>query len=188
MAIKHFWIKFNHGVEIGAALAYEGHAKRTGSSKIYSILRDELYHKSGLEHILAELGERPNNAIDLAFTVVGKTIRFLCKFSPLWSLDFVARSMEMFAIMNYNRLAQKYPQYKDSFEHMAKAEMDHEEYFRLGPEKYENLQFLRESLVGGRFGQRTVGMHPSLGWGYQSGPSPWKSWEELYKDISKYDN
>jgi rubrerythrin len=154
--MKHFLLKFNHGVEIGAYLAYVGHASRTKSSKVWSISRDELYHREGLKFILDELGEKPSPWIDRSFTLIGKTIKWLCRFSPLWSLDLIARSMELFAIFNYNKLAIKYPQYAETFEDMAKSEQDHEEYFRLSPEAYQNLQALRASIIAGHYGMDNV--------------------------------
>lgn len=40
--------------------------------------------------------------------------------------------MEKFAVMNYNKLAIKYPQYKEHFDHMAITEAQHERYFKSG--------------------------------------------------------
>lgn len=128
--MKHFLLKFNHGVEIGAFNAYIGHARRTGNPKIFSIARDELYHREGLKFMLNELGDSPSKVIDFAFLAIGKTIGFCCKFFPLWSLNLVARTMELFAIFNYEKLALKYPQYSDSFLKMVENERDHEEYFK----------------------------------------------------------
>lgn len=147
--MKHFLLKFNHGVEIGAYLAYVGHARRTKSRKVHDISLDELRHRGELKRILNELGHAPNPFINGCFTLVGKMIQTLCKFSPLWSLDLVARTMEMFAIFNYEKLAKKYPKYGFEFRRMAKAEKDHEEYFRLGPVKYQELQNLKNALVSG---------------------------------------
>ena len=127
--MKHFLIKFNHGVEIGAHLAYVGHYKRTGDKQIRLIASEEVSHMVELERILEDLGERPNKYIDETFRFIGNTIRRLCSFCPLWSLNFVASTMEMFAIFNYNRLAYNYPQFRGEFEKMAKTEKEHEKYF-----------------------------------------------------------
>lgn len=130
--MKHFLLKFNHGVEIGAYLAYLGHADRTLDHNIYKITRDELRHRHTLSEMLKELGEEPNPIIDGVFTVVGSTIRWLCKFFPIRSLTFVARSMELFAIFSYSKLALRYPRWKEDFEYMAWNEKTHEAYFRTG--------------------------------------------------------
>lgn len=129
--MKHFMLKFNHGVEIGAYLAYIGHASRTNCSWVRAIALDELNHRSELRRILQELGENPNPVIDKCFNMIGNSIMFMCKFCPLWSLNFIARTMEMFAIMNYKKLAISYPKYKSEFISMAKAEMNHELFFKL---------------------------------------------------------
>lgn len=82
-----------------------------------------------LEDILRDLGEKPNMIIDSFFKIIGKSILFLCKISPLWSLDLIARIMENFAVFNYNRLAKLYPKYSELFEDMALAEKEHGDYF-----------------------------------------------------------
>lgn len=41
--MNHFMLKFNHGVEIGARLAYIGHFKRTGEAET----RHEEYFRLG---------------------------------------------------------------------------------------------------------------------------------------------
>lgn len=128
--MKHFWIKFNHGVEIGAYLAYVGHAKRTNDGRIWEISREELYHRAGLVNILEDFNESPCYLIDSVFRVVGTTIGFSCRFAPLWSLDLVARVMECFAIFNYNKLAIMYPKYAESFLFMSRTEKEHELYFK----------------------------------------------------------
>lgn len=128
--MKHFMLKFNHGVEIGAYLAYVGHAKRTDSNWVRSIAIDELNHRSELRRILKELGEKPNPTIDKCFNIIGRSIMFFCRFCPLWSLNFIARTMELFAVMNYTKLAIKYPKYHSQFTNMAQAESDHELFFK----------------------------------------------------------
>lgn len=148
--MNHLMLKFNHGVEIGARLAYLGHFKRTGEAGIYTIIQEESHHRETLETILKQHGESSSKIIDGSFRIVGNTIGWLCKFMPLWSLDYVARTMETFAIFNYGYLAVRYPMYRSYFIEMGEAEERHEEYFRLGPVQYQNLQNLRNSLVGGR--------------------------------------
>lgn len=148
--MNHFMLKFNHGVEIGARLAYLGHFKRTGESGIYTIIQEEAQHRETLETILRHHGETSSKVIDRIFTVVGSTIGYLCKFMPIFSLDYVARTMETFAVFNYGYLAVKYPMYRSHFIEMGEAENRHEEYFRLGPVQYQNLQNLRKSLGSGR--------------------------------------
>ncbi len=147
--MKHFLIKFNHGVEIGARLAYLGHYRRTKTGKILSIATDELHHRVMLISMLKNLGEEPSWAIDMFFSIVGGLIGWACRFMPIWSLDRVARLMELFAIFSYDRLKLKYPLWKNSWDNAIKSEKGHEEYFRLGPERYKQLNDLRASLASG---------------------------------------
>lgn len=128
--MKHFQIKFNHGVEIGARLAYVGHYKRTGDEKILEIAQDELRHQTILALILKRLGEKPSKTIDSIFYIVGSTIGFLCKVFPKPLLNLVASSMEVFAIFNYTRLASKYMEFNNMFVDMALKELKHKKYFK----------------------------------------------------------
>jgi rubrerythrin len=127
--MKHLLIKFNHGVEIGARLAYLGHYERTKDPLILKIADEEREHMIFLENILSMLGEKPTWLFDLPFTVVGKTVGWLCKFAPIFTLDFVARTMELFAIINYDYLARLYPDLEVHFSTMALVEEKHKEYF-----------------------------------------------------------
>lgn len=74
--MKHALLKFNHGVEIGAYLAYVGHFKRTNDPKAQEIANEELEHRSELRLTLKYYGEVPSPVIDVFFTVVGKTIQY----------------------------------------------------------------------------------------------------------------
>lgn len=129
--MKHFMLKFNHGVEIGAALAYNGHYARTQDMRVKLIEFDEIEHKVNLEVMLRHYNERPSLAIDFCFTVIGNVIRYLCRFSPRFLLNFVARSMESFAIFNYVYLIKKYPEFEFKLYVMAATEIEHEKYFKL---------------------------------------------------------
>lgn len=127
--MKHFLLKFNHGVEIGARLAYMGHFKRTGDRKIYEIALEEASHQMALFETIRYYDEYPSKVIDGFFTAVGTTIGKLCCVCPIWSLNFIARSMEMFAVVNYGYLAVLYPEFEYTFRMFARAEHEHEKYF-----------------------------------------------------------
>lgn len=127
--MKHFMLKFNHGVEIGAKLAYYGHFRRTGEAGIYKIIQEERIHQQHLYDILKSFNEKPSDAIDTTFVIIGNIISYLCKFCPLFMLDFVARTMEKFAVFNYKSLAKKYPKYQSVFEEMVSCEQRHDHYF-----------------------------------------------------------
>lgn len=129
--MKHFLLKFNHGVEIGAELAYRGHYERTKDDEIRKIADEEVQHRETLKYILNLHGQKSSKVIDSCFTIMGWFIRLSCKVFPIWSLDFVARSMETFAIFNYMTLMKHYPLFEHTFAEMAGAETRHEYYFGL---------------------------------------------------------
>jgi rubrerythrin len=116
-------------VEIGAKCAYLGHFQRTGDSKILRIAREELAHQKTCRDILASYNRTPSRIIDAGFFVVGTAIFYACKISPHWALDFIARTMEMFAVVNYIKLSKMYPEHARTFEAMAQAEEAHQQYF-----------------------------------------------------------
>lgn len=127
--MRYFLIKFNHGVEIGAYLAYKGHCSVTHDPLVWEIAKEEIEHRKTLAAILREKGTKPSWIIDNVFYAIGRTIQALCHVSPIWMLDFVARSMEVFAIFNYRYLAKLYPEYELVFLEMAATEGSHEMYF-----------------------------------------------------------
>ena len=128
--MKHFLLKFNHGLEIGALLAYLGHYLRTKDDNVWRIAVDELVHMKKIEDVLREFDEKPSKVIDSVFRVIGKTIQVLCKVCPLWSLNFIARSMELFAVFNYEKLALVYLGHYDRFMDIALSEESHGRYFK----------------------------------------------------------
>lgn len=128
--MKHFLIKFNHGVEIGAFYAYLGHYKRTKDLQLLNIINDERVHKETLKLILETENDYPSVFIDVPFYLVGNVIGFLCKVAPVSWLDFIASTMEIFAVFSYNKLAIKYPKYKDIFTMMSQVEDKHKLYFK----------------------------------------------------------
>lgn len=128
--MNHFVLKFNHGVEIGAHLAYMGHYRATGDRNVYDIAQEETLHKMTIESILDRYGQKPSKLIDSMFTLIGNVIYWLCQISPNSLLNFVARSLELFAVFSYKKLAIKYPVYRELFNNMAKTELVHEEYFK----------------------------------------------------------
>lgn len=127
--MKHFLIKYNYGVEIGARLAYLGHYARTSNPDILAIAEDELAHRNTLQGILEALNEQPNKYINAGFTFVGTTIGRLCSIAPIWMLNGIAELMEMFAVINYTLLKKLYPEYGDVFQDMADTEKRHAVYF-----------------------------------------------------------
>lgn len=127
--MNHLIIKFTHGVEVGARLAYLGHYNRTKDENVRKIANDELEHQARLLEILYHYKTQPSELIDTFFFIVGSTIRFLCNYSPLFLLNKVASIMEIFAIVNYDYLATIYPEFSESFLEMEEKELEHKYYF-----------------------------------------------------------
>lgn len=127
--MKHFGLKFSHGVEIGARLAYLGHYKRTRDQKILEIADDELVHRKELLKILENYSHKNSKLIDGVFYFIGGIIFLLCQVSPNFLLDFIARLLEKFAVFSYSSLANKYPNEKNMLIEMARKEEEHEKYF-----------------------------------------------------------
>lgn len=144
--MKHFLLKFNHGVEIGAELAYRGHYERTKDPEIKKIADEEVEHRENLETVLESLGHKPSKIIDSVFTGLGWFIRLSCRVFPIWSLDWVARAMETFAIDNYLKLASKYRQHSILFVRMANAETRHGYYFSLDAEGRKHFPEMMKAL------------------------------------------
>jgi hypothetical protein len=127
--MSYLRIQFNHGVEIGARLAYEGHFLRTGDERIKLIACEERGHQAELAAVLRGFGSKPTPFFDVPFTLIGNSVKFMCKWCPLWSLNLVARLLERFAVFSYNGLAVAYPEHCELFMHMSFTEAEHERYF-----------------------------------------------------------
>lgn len=128
--MRHILLRFNYGVEIGARLAYLGHHKATGNLEILKIADEELEHRNTCERILRSYGKSPWIVFNMFFTIVGTLINRLCAISPNLLMDFIARTMELFAFFNYSQLAKLYPEHRTAFEVMSLAEKRHEIYFK----------------------------------------------------------
>lgn len=122
-------LKFNHGVEIGAYLAYKGHYMAVIDPEVLTIMFDEMEHRKALKEYLEELGEKPSPVIDFIFKAIGTTVQLMCRFFPEWLLDKVACLLEIFAVFSYKHLATVYKDREAMFLEMAKTEQEHKEYF-----------------------------------------------------------
>lgn len=123
-------LKFTHGVEIGAHLAYLGHYQRTRDINVFKIAYDEDLHKKQIKIILRTHKTKPNPIIDLMFYIVGSIVRYLCYISPVFLLNKVAMLLEMFAVFSYEGLANRFPDHRDTLLEMGETEKRHIEYFK----------------------------------------------------------
>lgn len=132
--MKFILLKFNHGVEIGARLAYLGHYKRTNDINIKKIADDELEHRTVIKTVLNKYNKDSSLLIDGIFYIIGNIIKYTCLVSPLSLLNFVARILERFAVFNYKKISKLFPEETELFLDMAKVELEHDIYFSKGNE------------------------------------------------------
>lgn len=128
--MRLFMLKFTHGVEIGAHLAYLGHHARTGDFNVFQIAYDEDLHKKQIEVMLRFYKTKPNPIIDFIFYIIGSIVRYLCYISPVFLLNKIATALEMFAVFSYEGLANRFPEHREILLEMGETEKKHIEYFK----------------------------------------------------------
>lgn len=136
-----------HAGEKAAAYAYNGHQRSLKKYQeivdLKKIENEEWDHRKRLYAMLGELGSRPRLGRELAMSLVGKTISFLCILGGYlnvmnfgWFMSmYGAGKLESGNIAEYEVAAQMalaagYPQFVPSLLDMAEIEWDHELYFR----------------------------------------------------------
>lgn len=131
--MKWIFLRFCYAVEIGAYLAYVGHYKKSKDSVVKKIKRQELEHMVHIKTILRDANKKPYMPFNIFFFLIGSTIKYLCAISPLLILDGIAQIMEVFNIISYDILVNRFPEYKGIFNKMEKQESEHEKYFSTFP-------------------------------------------------------
>lgn len=129
MISRYALLKFCFGVEIGAYLAYKGHYAATQDKNVRRIAREELKHMVMIRHILKCYGHQPNKFVNLAFLLIGHTVRLTCKITPKPMLSLVAGVLEKFNVVTYTKMAELFPLFKPEFIEMQDNEQEHEDYF-----------------------------------------------------------
>lgn len=128
-----------HAGEIGAYYAYGGHWKAVSDpaqrEMIRFIQKEELEHIRALDLMLYILRAAPNQRRDTVFTVIGKTLGYLCKwtgyFMPMWGAMF----MEKIGVSSYKEMSieaskLQWHDFAVQLGEMHQTELDHEEYFK----------------------------------------------------------
>lgn len=128
-----------HAGEIGAYYAYGGHWKAVSDPAqrmmIRFIQKEELEHIRTLDLMLYLLRATPNQRKDTVFTVIGKTLGYLCKwtgyFMPMWG----AKVIERIGVNNYKKMSAtasklQLHDFAQTLGEMYQIELEHEEYFR----------------------------------------------------------
>jgi rubrerythrin len=132
-------LQWAHGVEIGASMAYRGHAEnvkdRFENTMIRLILSDEAWHRIDLKYMLDELGAKPNKVFDALFWCIGKTISGGCYVMGYRMAMWGAKIMEVMGSQIYWKLAIEatnsgHQQFHRKLCNMARQEEKHEEFFK----------------------------------------------------------
>lgn len=128
-----------HAGEIGAYYAYGGHWKSVSNPGQRMMIRfiqaEELEHIRSLDLMLYLLHATPNRRLDTVFTVIGKTLGYLCRFTgyfmPMWG----AMIIEKIGVSNYKEMSMdasraQMHNFAQTLGEMHLVELEHEEYFR----------------------------------------------------------
>jgi hypothetical protein len=125
--------------ELGAALAYRGHAASVTDSderlRIESIRLEELEHRERVGRMLAALGAPPDAILEVRNRCIGTGIAAFCRvggwFFPMYGAGWIERRN----IVEYERAARLAllsgaTDHIDDLLDMAEVEWEHERYFR----------------------------------------------------------
>ena len=126
--------------ELGAAIAYVGHARSLGSrpesADVQRIEREEREHRERMGQMLAELGAGSDPWLELRNRLMGTTIATYCRIGGWFSPMYGAGRFERKNIVEYELLARAavlcgQDDFVEPLLTMAEIEWDHEEFFRL---------------------------------------------------------
>jgi len=133
-------LQLAHGGELGAALAYESHARtaRTVAERddILKIRAEELDHRERVGRMLERLGERPDAVVERSMARIGRAIAAFCRIGGWFLPMYGAGRLERRNIVEYEEAARAallsgHPEFVDDLLDMAEVEWDHERFFRL---------------------------------------------------------
>ena len=133
-------LRMAHAGELGAALAYESHARvaRTSAERdeILRIRSEEVEHRERVGRMLAALGERPDLATERTMARIGRAIASFCRIGGWFLPMYGAGLLERRNIVEYENAARAaaacgHAEFVDDLLDMAEVEWDHERFFRL---------------------------------------------------------
>ena len=133
-------LQLAHGGELGAALAYESHARsaRTVAERddILKIRAEELDHRERVGRMLERLGEQPDVAVERSMARIGRAIAAFCRIGGWFLPMYGAGRLERRNIVEYEDAAlaaalSGHAEFVDDLLDMAEVEWDHERFFRL---------------------------------------------------------
>ena len=128
-----------HAGELGAALAYDGHARSLRNhdevAEVRQIGRDELAHRARVGEMLAELGVEPDLLRERLMFTIGTTISWLCRVGGWFIPMYGAGRLESRNVREYEDAARfavlaGCGHFVPDLLHLAEVEWDHERYFR----------------------------------------------------------
>ncbi len=137
--LVHF-LQMAHGGELGAALAYDSHARSARNTverdDILRIRDEEIDHRGRVGRMLAELGERPDPAIERTMARIGRAIAAFCRVGGWFLPMYGAGRLERRNIVEYEDAARAaalsgHGDFVNDLLDMAEVEWDHERFFRL---------------------------------------------------------
>ena len=126
--------------ELGAAIAYRGHAASVADPddrrRIADIRREELDHRDWVGHALDALDARPDRLLELRSRCLGASIALFCHVGGWFLPMYGAGWLESRNLGDYERAARLSAQcgradLADGLLRLAEVEWEHERYFRL---------------------------------------------------------
>ena len=133
-------LQLAHAGELGAALAYESHARtaRTIAERddILKIRAEELDHRERVGRMLERLGEPTDPAVERSMERIGRAIAAFCRIGGWFLPMYGAGRLERRNIVEYEDAARAaflsgHSEFVDHLLGMAEVEWDHERFFRL---------------------------------------------------------
>ena len=133
-------LQLAHAGELGAALAYESHARaaRTVAERddILRIRAEELDHRERVGRMLERLGEPTDPAVERSMERIGRAIAAFCRIGGWFLPMYGAGRLERRNIVEYEDAARAallsgHSEFVDDLLGMAEVEWDHERFFRL---------------------------------------------------------
>jgi rubrerythrin len=128
-----------HAGELGASLAYRGHARSLSdpeeASRVLEIAREEEEHRRNVGLMLAHLGGKPSRTREAVFRAVGTVLAGLCSVSGWIAPMYGAGWLESGNIREYEEaaglaIASGHSEVAPELLKMAQVEWEHERYFR----------------------------------------------------------
>jgi hypothetical protein len=133
-------LRLAYSGELGAAIAYHGHARSVRDSaeheRLLRIEAEERDHRERLGRMLTRAGIAPSRWLEMRSAWIGRGISLFCAVGGWFLPMYGAGQIERRNRVEYENAARAavmsgYPEFAPDLIHMAEVEWDHEEFFRL---------------------------------------------------------